>query len=146
MDLDIFPIEVTFIIKSYIIYIPMSKIELKIAIDLWCNNYEKAIEKYGHITLWNTKNITNMDNLFHSKHKFNNDISSWNVKNVTSMRLMFFDNYYFNQNLNRWNVSNVKDMYGMFCGCHIYNKPMNKWNVTKVSNMKSMFSFTNSLI
>ena len=34
------------------------------AVDLWCKDKKKAYKLYGHISLWNTKNVTNMNRLF----------------------------------------------------------------------------------
>ena len=37
------------VIKNYVIFKPKTKDELKIAVDLWCIDKEKAITKYGYI-------------------------------------------------------------------------------------------------
>jgi hypothetical protein len=39
---------------------PEKKEELKDAINLWCINEKLALEKYGHISEWNTSKITDM--------------------------------------------------------------------------------------
>ena len=101
-------------IKSYVIFTPKENQKLANAVDLWCGDKKKAYKLYGHISLWDTKHITNMDNLFESKIAFNSVISSWDVKNVKSMTSMFCRAKIFNQSLNNWDVSNVINMERMF--------------------------------
>ena len=76
-------------IKSYVIFTPNNK-ELKKAVNLWCEDKRKAYKLFGHISLWDTKHVTNMNGLFRFKSNFNSVISSWDVSNVLSMCLMFF--------------------------------------------------------
>ena len=94
---------------------PSTKEELQQAVDEWCNNHNIAINKYGNINEWNTSLITNMDNLFYEKEKFNDPIGNWDVSNVTSMKDMFFKAIKFNQSLDSWDVRNVRSMQSMFC-------------------------------
>ena len=124
-------------IKSYVFFSPKENQELKKAVNLWCNRLEKrkAYKLYGHISLWDTKHITNMDNLFKSKIAFNSVISSWNVKNVKSMTNMFNGAKLFNQPLNNWDVSNVTNMNRMFEYAISFNQPLNNWDVSNVTNM-----------
>ena len=56
---------------------------------LWTNSMIKAIEKYGHISTWQTGEVTDMSHLFEVKKEFNEDISSWDVSKVTNMEYMF---------------------------------------------------------
>ena len=53
------------IIDEYVRYIFKTKKKLKKAVVMWCNNKEKAIIKYGFISLWNTRFITDMRYLFY---------------------------------------------------------------------------------
>ena len=69
-------------IKLYVIFTPKENQKLANAVDLWCKKKIKAHKLYGHISLWDTKHITNMDNLFKSKIAFDSVISSWNVKKM----------------------------------------------------------------
>ena len=111
------PNEINNIIKNYIIFKPKTKKELQIAVDLWCDNKEEAIKKYGDISIWNTSLINDMSELFKFKKDFNDNINNWNVANVTNMYCMFNYCYNFNQPLNNWDVSNVKYMERMFFCC-----------------------------
>jgi|APSaa5957512535_1039671.scaffolds.fasta_scaffold742853_1 hypothetical protein len=40
---------------------PIVNYELKVAIDLWYENRNKALDYYGHISDWNTRNIVHND-------------------------------------------------------------------------------------
>ena len=113
---------------------------IRIAIKEWFENKDKAIEKYGHISTWDTRNVTNMEELFKDKHDFNEDISNWNVSNVENMRGMFNGAESFNQDISNWNVSNVKYMTYMFNNASSFNQPLNDWTVSNVTQMAGMFS------
>ena len=63
--------EIKNIIQDYVIFKPINKEKLQEAIDLWCNNKDEALNKYGHISNWNTSLITDMSNLFQNKKDFN---------------------------------------------------------------------------
>ena len=77
------------------------------ALNDWCDDRYIALEKYGHISEWDTSRVTCMKKLFHGKKYFNDDISKWNVSNVTNMYRMFYGAESFNRNLSNWNVNNV---------------------------------------
>ncbi len=70
------PNDVKDIIKDFIIFKPKTKEEVKTAVDLWCENKEDALMKYGHISLWNTSLITNMSHLFKNKKHFKDNINT----------------------------------------------------------------------
>ena len=109
-------------IKSYVIFTPNNK-ELKKAVNLWCEDKRKAYKLFGHISFWDTKQVTNMYKLFFSKFNFNSVISSWDVSNVTNMGDMFNSAKLFNQPLNNWDVSSVENMKDMFDGTQITKLP-----------------------
>jgi surface protein len=127
-------------IKDKMIFCPKTNHELKLAIYDWFDNNEQAIQEYGHISNWNTKNITNMMELFLIKETFNEDISRWNTSNVTTMKGMFNGCKAFNHPLNDWDVSKVKNMRAMFFECEQFNQPLNKWMVSNVKDMCYMFN------
>ena len=122
-------------------FIPNNRHKLKTAVNIWCDNREEAILKYGHISYWNTIYITDMNNLFSWKRNFNDDISDWNTSNVEIMDGMFI-NTNFNQDLNQWNIDKLENSRCIFgydfnilnisnwtiknnneyiCQCHKYN-------------------------
>ncbi len=118
---------------------PRCKKDLQDAIDLFFKDKIIAIYRYGHISRWNTKYITDMSELFMNKKKFNEDISLWNVSSVTDMNKMFYKSESFNQSIEKWDVSSVTDMSYMFCNAISFNKPLNNWNISKVKNVNAMF-------
>ena len=120
-------------------YCKLNNDSIRIAVKEWLENKDKAIEKYGDISTWDTSNVTDMSALFYEKENFNEDISNWNVSNVKRMNNMFSGATDFNQPLNKWNVSNVKSMGGLFGRAKRFNKPLNNWNVSKVEYMSGMF-------
>ena len=99
------------------IFTPKNKDELKEAVNLYYENKQEGIKKYGEINTWNTINITDMSELFKKKYYFNENISNWETKNVTNMSYMFACCYYFNQSLN-FNTHKVTDMRFMFHNCY----------------------------
>ena len=100
---------------------------------------EKIFQRYGHITRWDTSNVTDMSSLFYSARDFNEDISSWNTSNVTDMRLMFFNAQSFNQAIGSWNTSKVTNMRLMFYGARNFNQAIGTWNTSNVTDMSHMF-------
>ena len=90
--------------------------ELREAVKLWLNNESIAIIKYGHISLWNTSNVTDMSMMFYGAINFNEDIGGWDTSNVTNMSGMFYYASNFNQDIRKWNTSKVTDMSLMFRG------------------------------
>ena len=119
----------------------------------WLIFRKETILKCGHISFWNTINITNMSGLFGSleydgisnldiSSNFNDNISDWNTSNVINMEFMFYNAKKFNQPVNDWNTSNVINMEYMFCNAKQFNQPVNDWDTSNVNNMKGMFCNT----
>ena len=52
------------IIKSLVFYPMKDSDELREAVALWRRDESIAITKYGHISLWDTSNVTNMKRMF----------------------------------------------------------------------------------
>ena len=107
------------IIKSLVFYQMKDSKELRKAVKLWLRDESKAIIKYGHISLWNTSNVTNMSNMFNGATNFNEDIGNWDTSNVTDMSSMFYDAYKFNQDIGWWDTSKVTNMNRMFYSARI---------------------------
>ena len=77
------------VFKILAVYLPDPKLirtdkDIHGAVNSWCTNRSKAIDKYGHISEWDVSNVTNMKGLFKRRCDFNEDISKWNVSNVTT--------------------------------------------------------------
>ena len=85
--------------------------ELRKAVKLWLTNESKAIIKYGHISLWDTSNVTNISCMFYWVKDFNQDISRWDTSNVINMTNMFYNSNNFNKDyIINWDNSNVTNM------------------------------------
>lgn len=110
------------------------------AVNEWCQDPRAAQDKYGHISDWNTKAVTDMKGLFDKKYDFNDDITKWDVSNVKSMENMFREATKFNQPIGEWNVQNVETMLRMFSKAISFNQPIGKWNVKKVMIFDGMFN------
>ena len=61
------PNDILDIIKDFIIFKPKTRNELQKAVDLWCINKNKTLQKYGHISIWDTSLITDMCGLFYDE-------------------------------------------------------------------------------
>ena len=59
--------------------------ELREAVKHWLRDKSKAIIKYGHISRWNTSNVTDMNRMFFNTENFNEDIGGWDTSKVTNM-------------------------------------------------------------
>ena len=96
-----------------------------------------------NLSIWNTSNVTTMNNMFRSLSNFNQNISTWNVGNVVNMSSMFESASNFNQNLSSWNVAKVTDMSSMFKSASQYNNSGNnllsQWQPTLVETTANMF-------
>ena len=98
------------IILSLVFYPMKDYDELLEAVELWIRDESKAISKYGHISLWDTSNVTDMSHMFVFAYNFNEDIGNWDTSNVTTMRCMFYCSKKFNQDISRWDTSKVIDI------------------------------------
>ena len=136
---------------------PITTANIRSAVDQWVSNQTQAETTYGHISDWDTSNVTSMFLLFYNKPNFNDDISRWDTSQVTDMRLMFREASSFNQDISTkmatisddvkyvaWDTSNVTNMEQMFYkassfGQNIENWNIGNWNTSKVTNMSYMF-------
>ena len=75
------------------------------AVNEWMQNAEKAETKYGHISKWNTSQVTTMKRLFFKATLFNEPIFDWNVSNVTDMSYMFSNATTFNQSIGNLDIN-----------------------------------------
>jgi|TARA_B110000211_G_C13920582_1_gene482554 hypothetical protein len=52
------------------------------AVKEWLNDDKLAKSKYGHISIWDTSEVTDMSGLFEAGDSFNQPIGDWDVSNV----------------------------------------------------------------
>ena len=124
-----------------------SDADIKVAAKAWCEDAEAAREIYGHISIWNTSEVTSMLGLFSAEdefageaaERFNEDISKWDVSNVTTMEGMFYCAKAFNGDLSSWDVFNVTIMSGMFYQASMFNSDLSSWDVSNVTTMDGIF-------
>jgi len=109
------------------------------AVESWVSDSTLAEGIYGHISLWDVSNVTDMQDLFNDKLFFNSDISEWNVSNVSTMYNMFRNANSFNSNISEWDVSNVTNMYRMFDSAFSFNSDISSWDVSMVTDMRLTF-------
>ena len=115
---------------------------LRAAVKEWLYDAAYAEATYGHISSWDTSDVTDMSFLFKEATSFNQPIGDWDVSNVKSMRSMFSIARAFNQPINNWDVSKVTNMHEMFKWASSFNQPIGGWDVSNVTNMNGMFSCT----
>ncbi len=51
-------------IKDCVKYKMLDNNELKVAVQLWKENKDECIERYGYISHWNTSKVTDMSQMF----------------------------------------------------------------------------------
>ena len=111
---------------------------LRAAVDQWIDgSWDESVG--GHISTWDTSEVTDFSELFRHLSTFNEDLSHWNVSNATDMSYMFNTCNSFNQDIGDWDVSNVKNMKGVLYNGAAFNQNLNKWNTYNVTNMNGMF-------
>jgi surface protein len=129
--------------------VKMNNRTLKTAVNEWLENSEKAEHTYGHISKWDTSQVTNMKKLFFKAPLFNEPIGDWDVSNVTDMSYMFRNDGMdigatFNQPIGDWDVSKVTTMEEMFSGAASFNQDISSWDVSRVTTMKAMLYGNNA--
>jgi|GEM_PF-2100334 len=87
---------------------------LRAAVKEWLDDESKAEKKYGHISDWDTSEVTDMSEMFARAESFNQPLEKWDVSQVTKMSDMFFAAKSFNQPLEKWDVSKVTDKAGTY--------------------------------
>ena len=86
---------------------------IRTAVAAWLADATAAEATYGHISTWDTSQVTDMSNLFSGASSFNEDIGAWDTSGVTTMYAMFYEASSFNQPLSCWRIDNVK-MFWLF--------------------------------
>ena len=107
---------------------------LRVAVKEWLSDRAASEAKYGHISNWDTSQVTDMSRLFNNATDFNQPLNDWDVSNVTDMSQMFYEATAFNQPLNDWDVSGVTNMINMFTRALAFNQPLNDWDVSNYSD------------
>ena len=121
---------------------------------MFASEYEDEIQLLSltDISKWNTKNVTNMSDMFYGCSSLLSlpDISKLNTQNVTNMNYMFYrcSSLTSLPDISKWNIQNVANIAGMFSDCSSLSSlpDISKWNTQKVINMKGIFCGCSSLL
>ena len=100
------------------------------------------------LSLFNSKNVTNMQYMFNNcTNLLNVNLSSLNTENVTNMYAMFNNCYNLTSiNLSSFNTKNVTNMRSMFNSCYsLTDINISSFNTENVNNMEKMFGCCYSL-
>ena len=123
-----------------------AKEALDIAVAAWFSDATSAEGTYGHISTWDTSQVTDFTSLFNSpdisagnEANFNEDLSHWDVSRVTTMKYMFYHAPSFDQDIGDWDVSRVTDMTYMFYYASSFNRDIGKWDTSAVTKMGGVF-------
>ena len=130
----------------------MDDTSIRTAVVAWLDDAVAAEVMYGHISGWDTSNVTNMGSLFCTRYcadvvnafYFDEDISAWDTSRVTKMNNMFKYCPTFNKDLSSWSVDAVTSMDTMFYATSSFNHPLGAWNVSNVESMDEMFQRASS--
>ena len=117
---------------------------IRTAVTAWLTDAAAAEATYGHISAWDTSQVTDMARLFQDSI-FNDDISAWDTSAATSMFATFQNAKQFNQPLNDWEVSGATSMVSMFAHAESFNQPLDSWDVSQVTSLDSMFYYAYAL-
>ena len=117
---------------------------IRVAVKAWLEDEQEATRLYGHISDWDTSQVTNMERMFTCAHSFNQPLKSWDTSKVTTMEGMFWSASSFNQPLNSWRTSKVTNMMCMFHSATKFNEPLDHWDISSVphkheNGLKDMF-------
>ena len=114
------------------------------AVAAWLADATAAKATYGHISSWDTSQVTDMAQLFQNSN-FDDDINAWDTSAVTNMFATFSSAKQFNQPLNGWDVSGVTSLLSMFAHAESFNQPLDSWDVSQVASLDSMFYYAYAL-
>ena len=130
----------------------MDDTTIRTAVAAWVDDATAAEATYGHISTWETSEVTDMSKLFCGDNNagcpaplaryFNDDISAWNTSSVRTFSSMFFWALAFNQPIGAWDTSSATTMNSMFFetnGASSFNQPIGAWRVNNVVSFDSMF-------
>ncbi len=112
---------------------------LREAVKKWFTNRNETELEYGHISMWNTSEVTDMSGLFENRTTFNENISEWNVSMVANMKNMFRGASAFNYDVSGWNFTSLTNIACMFCGATSYEYNFDYVRFKSHVNIANMF-------
>lgn len=151
MKLDKLPIEIIYTIYEFTIFVPKNNKQLYDAIDIWFANYNNVystvLEKLGPMSLWDTKNITDMSYLFSMELKSavynSNDKRIFTIKRKRWIETMETSAGHSRANNDTWIIHSNNDKRERIRyyenTVNNFNEDISNWNVSNVTNMEYMF-------
>ena len=140
---------------------PLDNDSIKTAVAAWLSDSAAAEVTYGHISAWDTSQVTSMRDLFcadpayptacdPARASFNDDISAWDTSGVTDMHGMFRYCSSFNQAIGGWlvfggwAVDKVTTMDSMFRSAVAFDQDLSGWAVDSLTSMRHTFNGASS--
>ncbi len=134
---------------------------IRTAVDAWLADAAAAEATYGHISTWETSEVTSMRDLFcadpayptacdPARASFNDDISAWDTSGVTDMHGMFRYCSSFNQAIGGWAVfggwavDKVTTMDSMFRSAVAFDQDLSGWAVDSLTSLRHTFNGASS--
>ena len=113
--------------------------QLRFAVDVWLENEELAVSKYGLIQNWNVTLIEDMSYVFADAVGFDADLSQWDTSNVKNFTAMFRGAKGFRgDSIRSWSTENCEDFSHMFEDS-TFSGDLTLWNVQNGKNFDKMF-------
>ena len=123
---------------------PIEQSQIQQAVNEWIADPVAAEAKWGHISIWDLKLVTDMTDLFLNKSSFNSDITAWDTRNVTNMTNMFSGAAAFDQDISSWltrSVTTYTDMFngatGMLAGGFLVTPTVSDFNKLNNTSIKT---------
>lgn len=101
------PIELVVIIRAYLLQALNDKSLRQVTKTFLGWKTPLILLRYGHISQWDTAQVTNMRNLFNNNDFLIESIGDWDTSNVVDMAYMFAGAINFNQSLERLRTCHI---------------------------------------
>lgn len=127
---------------------PLTNEGLREALGMWFgtdHNKAEVTNLVGHISEWDTSEVTSFNSLFKGRTTLDEDLSRWNTSMVVDMADMFNGclNMRGKPSLEGWNTSKVKTMARMFKSATSWEGDLSTFDTSEVADMSHMFQVRN---
>jgi surface protein len=123
---------------------PLSDTGIRQAVELWMgtdHNRAEITGLIGHISDWDTSQVTSFNSLFKGQAAFDEDLSAWNTSSVTDIADMFngCSSFQGKPSLELWDTSKVTTMARMFKSATLWEGDLSSFDTSSVTDMSYMF-------